>query len=390
MRIHSNPGIAEHDSDYFDTPPVRVHLNSDNAENDSLNSTRYDAQPVRTYSNSNSSEHASSNNDLRSKTWRTSAPRHVQFSKSDTLENSPEVPPFTTPQQGTCLVASETIGNPRQDFVPELSLDGDLHTVFSENRCARSAPLTVNPRLESFRANRVPKKAKEPDLYDGKSTDFKDYIVHFEQVANWNAWDKSEMAQQLCMSLRGNAQKLLSDLNAKQITQYSDIKSALEQRFHPPGQESAFRSEFRNRRRDKNESVTDYGYALCRLGCLAFPDTPYDAKEIYIIDQFIHGLGSQELKKHVKFKHPKTLDQAVSLAVEFESFAGSQSTLNKPPPVSAVQKGGHPDNKLDCEGMINKQITEGFKSVSESLPISQDARANQKASLINPSQSAYF
>jgi hypothetical protein len=47
------------------------------------------------------------------------------------------------------------------------------------------------------------------------------------------------MAQQLCMSLRGNAQKLLSDLNAKQISQYSDIKSSLEQRFHPPGQESA-------------------------------------------------------------------------------------------------------------------------------------------------------
>jgi hypothetical protein len=129
---------------------------------------------------------------------------------------------------------------------------------------------------------------------------------------------------------------------------------------------------------------------------LAFPDIPYDAKEIHIIDQFIYGLGSQELKKHVEFKHPRTLDQAISFAVEFESFAGSQNTLNKPLPVSAVQRGGHPDNKLDCEGnlfeMSNKQITEGFESVSESLPISQDAWANQKrintASLINPSQSA--
>jgi hypothetical protein len=58
----------------------------------------------------------------------------------------------------------------------------------------------TNPRLESFRANRVPEKAKEPDWYDGKSKDFKDYIVHFEQIANWNAWDKSEMDQHLCMS----------------------------------------------------------------------------------------------------------------------------------------------------------------------------------------------
>lgn len=138
------------------------------------------------------------------------------------------------------------------------------------------------------------------------------------------------------MSLRGNAQKLLSDLNSKQVNDYDEIKFALEQRFHPPGQESAFRSDFRNRRRDKNESITDYGYALRRLGCLAFPGIPYDAKEIYIIDQFIYGLGNQELKKHVKLKHPKTLDQAISLAVEFESFEGSQNTLSKPHTVNAV------------------------------------------------------
>lgn len=91
------------------------------------------------------------------------------------------------------------------------------------------------------------------------------------------------MAQQLRMSLRGNAQKLLSDLNAKQVNDYNEIKFALEQRFHHPGQESALRSDFRNRRRDKNEFVTDYGYALRRLGCLVFPGIPYDVKEIYIM-----------------------------------------------------------------------------------------------------------
>jgi hypothetical protein len=112
VRIHSNTGIAEHDSlnlDYPDTPPVCVHLNLVKAENDSLNSTRYDAQLVRTYSNSNISKHTSSNNDLSSNTWRSSTPRHVQFNKSDALENSPKVPPFTTPQQGTSHGANETL-----------------------------------------------------------------------------------------------------------------------------------------------------------------------------------------------------------------------------------------------------------------------------------------
>lgn len=146
--------------------------------------------------------------------------------------------------------------------------------------------------------------------------------------------------------------------------------------FIPPGQESASRSELRNRRRDKNESVTDYGYALRRLGCLAFPGIPYDAKEIYITDKFIYGLGSQEIKKHVTFHHLKTLDETISLAVEFESFDGSQSTLNKPKvyeqinTVHAVQKSNKPgstnmqNNPLE---LLSKQISEKFTKLTHTL-----------------------
>lgn len=105
---------------------------------------------------------------------------------------------------------------------------------------------------------------------------------------------------------------------------------------------------------------------------MAFPGIPYDAKEIYIIDQFIYGLGNQELKKHVKFIHPKTLDHAISLAVEFESFEGSQNTLSKPHTVNAVHTVDKPHPNLDCVQnntleIIQKQIVEGFKNLSEAL-----------------------
>ena len=43
-------------------------------------------------------------------------------------------------------------------------------------------------------------------------SDFKDYILHFEQVAIWNKWSDTEKAQQLVMCLRGQAQNILSDL----------------------------------------------------------------------------------------------------------------------------------------------------------------------------------
>lgn len=105
---------------------------------------------------------------------------------------------------------------------------------------------------------------------------------------------------------------------------------------------------------------------------MVFPGIPYDAKEIY--DQFIYRLGSQEIKAHVKSKHPQTLDQAISLAVKFESFEGSESTLNKPLYVNAIHKGEKPDH--DCEPnsvleIINTHISEGFQKLSESLQSSK-------------------
>lgn len=46
---------------------------------------------------------------------------------------------------------------------------------------------------------------EEPENYNGKSIDWKDYIVHFEQTARWNSWTDCEKNQQLSMSLRGAA-----------------------------------------------------------------------------------------------------------------------------------------------------------------------------------------
>ena len=159
--------------------------------------------------------------------------------------------------------------------------------------------------------------------------DWKDFIVQFEQVAEWNRWSYGEMAQQLVMCLRGTAQKLLGDLPHSTLTDYASLKIALGNRFHPQERESAYHCEFRTRRRQKDESSTDFGHALRRLGCLAFPNIPSQWREPFVVDQFISGLGNYEIRKHVAFHHPKTLEAAIALAVEFEAFEGCQG-IRKP------------------------------------------------------------
>ena len=54
-------------------------------------------------------------------------------------------------------------------------------------------------------------------------------------------------------------------------------------------------------------------------------------RESLTVEQFIFsGLSCHELKLYVQFSHQNTLDCAISLAVEFESFEGSQNVPGKP------------------------------------------------------------
>ena len=52
-------------------------------------------------------------------------------------------------------------------------------------------------------------------------------------------------------------------------------------------------------------------------------------REVLIVDQFISGLNSTEIRRHVSFWHPENLVEAIDLAVEFESFEGNQ-LIKKP------------------------------------------------------------
>ena len=52
--------------------------------------------------------------------------------------------------------------------------------------------------------------------------------------------------------------------------------------------------------------------------------------EVHVIDQFINGLGHHELQKHVQFRHPRTLHEAIGLATEYEVLESSIDRVKKP------------------------------------------------------------
>ena len=164
------------------------------------------------------------------------------------------------------------------------------------------------------------RKERIPDTFAGVKTELKDFICHFETVARWNGWNEEEKGANLAISLRGSAQQVLRDLSEGEREDFSAILRALERRFDPGERESLKRLEFRNRQRRRDESIVEFGFALNRLVHSAYPTMSVEAKETLAIDQFIAGLPSRDLRRHVQFGHPSSVHEAIALATEFESF----------------------------------------------------------------------
>ena len=188
------------------------------------------------------------------------------------------------------------------------------------------------PYQGDFIQNRMPiKKEIYPDNFDGSNkTEWSDYIVHFEQVASWNQWTDAQKAQMLSIHLRGEAQGMLSDLTIAQLSNYQVMKQVITDRYEPKEKDVAYRCQFRYRKREKGESISDYGYQLNKLARKAFPNLTLSQLEMHVIDQFITGIGNYELQKHVQFGHPKSINAAIGLATEYEALEGSVDKVKKP------------------------------------------------------------
>ncbi|CAG2213152.1 unnamed protein product [Mytilus edulis] len=172
---------------------------------------------------------------------------------------------------------------------------------------------------------------------------------------------------------------------AEQLKNYEELKKIICQRFNPKERVAAYRCEFRTRIRRQNESLQDYGYALRRLVCLAYPDSDFNyVLEELAINQFTNGLGNFEMQKQVQFSHPKTIESAIAYADEYEAFVGTQADIRKPKdkeaefnikyPVQAVKKQDIDKPKPEeCKTQTNAseealiKVLDYFKEISQKL-----------------------
>ena len=236
--------------------------------------------------------------------------------------------------------------------------------------------------------NYANRRQKEPDKFEESKIDWSDYLHHFKTVANWNRWTYDEMGMQLAMCLKGDAQRIVTDSHKiNGCIDYNTLISELNYRYNPAQSEYTYKMEFRARLKKSNETAMEYGYALRRLGSKAFPNISRECQEQLVLDQFVMGLVNIELKRHVQFGHAKDLNQAISLAAEFEAF--DQKSLYKTfKPANSVMsiepnsknQSNNSDLKELCASLQdNTKELRNWKQMSNSDPVK--AKVNPEKNL---------
>ena len=170
----------------------------------------------------------------------------------------------------------------------------------------------------------------KPEAYDGVE-DWLEYLVYFEQLSELNGWDKPTMAIMLGLCLKGTARTVLAGLGLPERRSYDQLKRALTQNFSPPERVHLHMAELKSRKRKPGESLAVLGRDIARLTRLAYPTADQATRETIGIQMFLDAQPGPaiEIRLHVMKGHPRTLQEAVSYALEVDTVLETQGLTSK-------------------------------------------------------------
>lgn len=171
----------------------------------------------------------------------------------------------------------------------------------------------------------MPKRVKEWSVnpFDGKQ-DWDSYWAQFQLVARYNGWPPALQAMHLVKALVGGARSILADMSVEHMEDLPKLVAALERRYRPREKVPAYRALFNGRRQRPKESAQEFAEELRLLALKAFPTESAEGRETRLIDKFLEGLQDNDMRKHVVFQHPESIEGAVSIATELEAYDEAQ------------------------------------------------------------------
>lgn len=157
-----------------------------------------------------------------------------------------------------------------------------------------------------------------PPTFDGK-TPWCTYQKQFEAAANANGWDEGEKATALIVALRGEALNILQVIPASQQGNYEALINKLQMRYGDAHLQQVYHAQIKSRQQKNAESLQEFEADIARLVRLAYPTAPDSFLEQLAVQTFVDGLKDAETQQTLRLARPRTLDDALAHALEFEA-----------------------------------------------------------------------
>ena len=153
--------------------------------------------------------------------------------------------------------------------------------------------------------------------FDGSGL-WESYYAQFEIVAKLNNWNDHQKAAYLATSLKGPALAVLGNLAPEDRQKLDVLVVALKNRFGTSHQTEL--SKFKNRVKQRDESLPELAEDIERLSRLSYPDAPPTLRDVLARDQSMDALPDEDTRLRIKQERPPTLRRAPETTLELESF----------------------------------------------------------------------
>ncbi len=162
------------------------------------------------------------------------------------------------------------------------------------------------------------------DTFKGENGErLDDFVYQVEEFASFHAWDQIETCRQARTHLRGVA---LAYVRRAPLPprKWEELKDLLTRRFQPRDLTSAYKAQFRARRRQRNEDIHTYVDTLQKLAEMAWPYLDPLAREEMVADQFLTGLDNHELRVQAATSDVRRIEDLMRIARSLEAVEGEE------------------------------------------------------------------
>lgn len=237
--------------------------------------------------------------------------------------------------------ASEHITHLRQT-ARELAADAGFSSSAGKSAGWRTrAESNEGPNVNKDGGTRCNQIQVKTPKYSGKA-DWEAFHAQFELLAKAAGWSEDSKALQLALCLTDEALTCLLLLSPAERDDYGALVGALRRRFGQCNQPSVLRSELSNKQRQPGEPLRGLANDIETMVRRAYAHMPSEVQSELARDQFIRAITPRELRIQTQLAHPRTLQEALELALEREVIGeASQSDHVGSSPVvrAAVQEG---------------------------------------------------